>query len=229
MRLCEKATVEHGGAALDHATQLCRDGHHESNDMNPQRISVKYYVAEPGTVDMSKIIPVFHRWIQQSSVPGMLIDVADYRHMFNGPGVVLIGYDVDYALDLSEGRMGLVHTSKRSSAANVSDQVAGAMHAGLVACQSFEKEKQLASKIVFRTDEVRLVFADRLNTPNQTSTFDLIRAEITGLFDAVYEGAETRIERATEDERQCLTARITASGAPDLSTLIDRLAARTSG
>ena len=82
--------------------------------MNLHRISVKYFVAEPECVDLDAMIPVFHEWIQRSRVPGMLVDVADYRHITGGPGVVLVGHDVDYALDTTDGRPGLVHTRKRS-------------------------------------------------------------------------------------------------------------------
>ena len=79
----------------------------------PQRIKVKYFVQEPAAVDLPAFIPVFHHWIQEHRVEGLLIDVADYKHMQNGPGIVLIGHEADYALDLAGGRPGLIYDRKR--------------------------------------------------------------------------------------------------------------------
>jgi hypothetical protein len=59
--------------------------------MTPHRITLKYFVTDPTAVHLHAMIPLFHCWIQQSKVPGMLIDVADYSHMVDGPGVMLIG------------------------------------------------------------------------------------------------------------------------------------------
>lgn len=48
--------------------------------------------------DLEEFIPVFHRWIQRQALPGLLIDVADYRHVAGGPGIVLIGHEGDYGI-----------------------------------------------------------------------------------------------------------------------------------
>ena len=49
---------------------------------------------------------VFHQWIRDSVCPEMLIDVADYRHVPAGPGVMLIGHEANYSLDNRENRLG---------------------------------------------------------------------------------------------------------------------------
>ncbi len=43
----------------------------------------------------------------------MLIDVADYKHVQDGPGILIIGHEGDYALDQENGRSGLLYTRKR--------------------------------------------------------------------------------------------------------------------
>ncbi len=46
---------------------------------------------EPGTSpEAVALIPIFHRWIQERWLPLSLIDVADYSHVPNGPGVMLV-------------------------------------------------------------------------------------------------------------------------------------------
>ena len=48
-----------------------------------QHVNVKFPSA--GSIDLTQAIPVFHRWIQEQALPGLLIDVADYRHVPEGP------------------------------------------------------------------------------------------------------------------------------------------------
>ncbi|MBY0396577.1 MAG: hypothetical protein K2X91_08940, partial [Thermoleophilia bacterium] len=77
------------------------------------RIGVKLYAEDPAAVRPDRFIPVFHGWIQRGAVPGLLIDVADYAHVPQGPGVMLIGHEADHAIDLGEGRPGVLYQRKR--------------------------------------------------------------------------------------------------------------------
>ena len=77
-----------------------------------QHIHIKLFVEHPEAIALTDAIAVFHRWIQTSAVPGLLIDVADYSHVVNGPGVVLIGHESYYSLDVSKGRLGLLYQRK---------------------------------------------------------------------------------------------------------------------
>ena len=81
--------------------------------MISQRISVKFFVSEPDAVHLPAFIPVFHRWIQDHAVEGLLIDVADYKHVPEGPGILLIGHEGDYSIDMAKGRPGLLYSRKR--------------------------------------------------------------------------------------------------------------------
>ncbi len=89
--------------------------------MNPLRLSLKIFATKPiPREELHPFIGVFHRFIQEAAVPGLLIDVADYAHVPDGPGVILIGHDVDYGIDLAGGRTGLLTTRKRGSEADLS-------------------------------------------------------------------------------------------------------------
>ena len=78
--------------------------------MNPLRLSVRL-AATTAIRDLEPAIDVFHRFIQQGLVEGLILDVADYRHVQHGPGVMLVGHDVDYGIN----HAGLTVTRKRSS------------------------------------------------------------------------------------------------------------------
>ena len=81
--------------------------------MIPNHIKVKFFVEAPNAVDLPAFIPLFHRWIQKKTVEGLLIDVADYQHVPEGPGILLMGHEGNYAMDMANGRPGLLYSRKR--------------------------------------------------------------------------------------------------------------------
>jgi hypothetical protein len=80
---------------------------------SPSRLSIKLFAENPAGISPETFVPIFQRWIQENAVEGLLIDVADYKHVFHGPGVILIGHDGDYAYDLEAGNAGLLYTLKQ--------------------------------------------------------------------------------------------------------------------
>src|SRR5687767_4206861 len=80
--------------------------------MNLQHVNVKILVEGGLTVDPERIVKVFHRWVGEQSMDELLVDVADYSHVPDGPGVVLVGLEADYSLDHMQGRSGLRYNRK---------------------------------------------------------------------------------------------------------------------
>ena len=91
-----------------------------------QRFILKIFVEPASAGEPSTIIPVFHRWIQESAVPGLLIDVADYTHLVDGPSVLLVAHEANYALDGIGGRPGLSYTRKQPSEGTLPERLATA-------------------------------------------------------------------------------------------------------
>jgi hypothetical protein len=95
-----------------------------SNVSTAARLSVKAPLDIPPGADLEPVIGVFHGWIQRSALDGLLLDVADYRHVHNGPAVMLIGHERDHVLDLADGRPGLACIDKRAGeGATLAEQV----------------------------------------------------------------------------------------------------------
>src|SRR5438034_5415027 len=77
-----------------------------------QHVNVKLLLKEPDRIDLGAVVPVFHTWIQEQSSDELLLDVASYAHVKDGTGVILIGHQADYSLDLTDGRLGLRYNRK---------------------------------------------------------------------------------------------------------------------
>jgi hypothetical protein len=183
----------------------------------PRRIKVKYFVQDPAKLDLPALTPVFHRWIQERRVPGLLLDVADYKHVQDGPGIVLIGHDADYSLDLNGGRAGLVYDRKRGwqEGDSLAERVRIVLQGALVGCQTLESD--LAGGLRFQLDEAELSLVDRLATPNEPAVYEAASAEIRPALDEFYGRDNYTLTRASEDPRHTLTMVIRAKQPPTLA------------
>src|SRR5580704_9476471 len=153
--------------------------------MNPiQHVMVKVFAREPASIDLVDAIPIFHRWIQNHLCPEMLIDVADYRHVPNGPGVMLIGHEANYSLDLTKGRLGLLYSRKQAGGA-AQENLRQAYDAARAACSRLEREPSFAGKLKFNA-ECEFSINDRLLAPNQADTYLALKAEFERFFAEVW-------------------------------------------
>src|SRR4029077_17750321 len=111
--------------------------------MQLQHVNVKLVVKDPEQADLEPLIPVFHSWIQEQVFEELLLDVADYRHVPAGPGVVLIGHQANYSVDHSDARLGVRYNRKALLNGDNQNALHQAMRASLIACQRLETEPRL--------------------------------------------------------------------------------------
>ncbi|MGH9362413.1 MAG: hypothetical protein ACRD2T_10895 [Thermoanaerobaculia bacterium] len=189
--------------------------------MELHRVGVKYFAADPGAVDLEAVVPVFHGWIRERPVEGLLIDVADYRHVRGGPGVVLVGHEADYSLDLSRGRPGFLCVRKRFSVGGAADPLIAAFRGALHGCRALEAA--FGGRLRFHTGEAEVLFLDRLHAPNRPETIDGLRGGIEAALGRLYPGLPAAIEPRAADRREPLAVGISVPGAPDLATLCARI------
>lgn len=189
----------------------------------PHRIRVKFFSQEPAVVEVATMTPLFHRWIQEHRVEGLLLDVADYKHVQDGPGILLIGHEADYAWDLAGGRPGFVYDRKREWEADapLAERLRLVLRNGLAGCQALITD--LAEPLHFKLDEVEISFLDRLRMPNEVRVFDAAAAEIRPVLDELYGQDEYRVVRVSGDSRRALTLHVRTQQAPALETLLARI------
>lgn len=192
------------------------------------RFDLKVFAAEETSVEADEMIPVFHRWIQTGHLDDLLIDVADYCHVPEGPGVILVAHDAQYAFDEGDGRPGLLYSRRRESHESLQgletfeDRLASVFRSALAACRKLESESSLAGRLRFRGDEMVLRINDRLRAPNTDAAADALRPALEALLARLYPGASFEIEREGEP-RDLLTLRIRAQRSVPVAMLLGRL------
>ena len=195
--------------------------------MDLQHIAVKLFVKDAAPFDMAAMIPIFHGWIQQRRLEElMMIDVADYSHVRNGPGVMLICHEGQLAMDEGDGRLGLAYANKRLAAGSVSDRLLTALRRALSAAQLLEAEVQMAGKVEFIGNELLIRIDDRLHAPNTAETFQLLEADLSQALAGVYNGQSVEL-RQIENAKAAFAVMATTSVPIDVSTLLARLEGRS--
>jgi hypothetical protein len=168
----------------------------------PRRLSLKIFAHNPDTVGLAAFIPVFHRWIQRRRVEGLLIDVADYQHVFNGPGIMLIGHDGDYGYTLSDGQPGIQYTLKQP-ASDFDRSLRQALQRVQDAADKLEAETSL-NGLRFSRGQVQLKLLDRLHYPNQPEQVAQVRQALQPLAESLL-GGSVDIVSADGDRRDAMS------------------------
>ena len=91
--------------------------------MQLQKFGVKLFIKINGSYESKDFIPVFHSWIQNNAVEDhLLIDVADYSHIPDGPGVMLIAHEGHFSLDQENYKPGILYMRKTDISGSFKDR-----------------------------------------------------------------------------------------------------------
>ena len=186
--------------------------------MNLQHINIKFFIDKPESLNLADFSGVFNSWIQRRLTDDLLVDVADYIHVHNGPGMLLVGHEANYSLDNTGGRLGLLYNRKAGLAGTNEDKLVQAARTALGAARILEQENGL--KFIGR--EAQLIVNDRLIAPNTLETFAALEPDLRALFDRLYRGFSYDLnQRPDPRERFTVNAR---SNAPfDVESLLKNL------
>ena len=195
--------------------------------MESVKIDLKLFLQEPADVEMEDFIPVFHDWIQHQRLDELLIDVVDYRHVHNGPGVMLIAHDAHYAMDMADGRMGLLYSRRRETypdrndIQSVTERLQSVLQCALAACQRLETEPSLRGRLRFRSNELLLRINDRLVSPT-LANFDDLQTHLQPLLARLYPDHQADVQSCGgSDSRLAVTIKVDEDA--DVATLYSRL------
>ena len=174
--------------------------------LHPQRLAVRFPLRSR-IDDLEPAIKVFHRCLQRGWLEGALLDVADYRHVPSGPGVLLVGHDVDLGLEHDE----LVLTRKRSAGDDLTTQLTDLLR---MAATAVEQRHLDASEVGVHVQ--RPVVAERLDRALATDlgdrAADVLAESLPPALVAAWGTEPTVAAAATDDPRNAPVAAAAADG-----------------
>jgi hypothetical protein len=184
----------------------------KKNDL--QHINVKLILersADLGPGILDPIIPIFHGWIQNQvfrdqvfrneDLPELLIDVADYRHVHHGPGILLIGHEADYSIDNTDGRLCLRYNRKIPLTGTNDEKLVHAAYSALAAAKRLQEDTRLNSKLNFNGHDIEIFINDRLIAPNNDETRRALDPELRHFANKLLNGAEYSLKYETDPRR----------------------------
>ena len=187
----------------------------------PNRLGVKFSLKHVPALAAADIVPIFQRWIQEHRVEGMLIDVIDYKHVPEGPGVILIADEADYAYDFGDGQIGLHYIRKRNLPGDISDALLLTFRLALRAALCLEDEAP--GDIVFDFSSAKISFLDRQRYRNEQPLYAAAQAGLSAILADIY-GCDIALERAYDDPRLTFALRVSArANSVDGQQLLARL------
>mgnify|MGYP003450143596 CR=1 FL=1 len=154
-------------------------------------------------IDMEQYVAVFHDWIRQSAIGGLLIDVASYTHVPNGPGVLLIGHEFDYGVRIALGRVELTCRHKRDPGGE-GNALKRCLRQLLQAAQLLQSASQLSEPPSFRASGFVFRSNDRLVCPNNPELGSHVTQTVGRLFCKVL-GLQNLDVASVGSEREALT------------------------
>ncbi|MEB3317404.1 MAG: hypothetical protein VKO39_04615 [Cyanobacteriota bacterium] len=186
--------------------------------MDVERFCLKF-LAREGMVDEACFIPIFHDWIRLKSLPGTLIDVADYRHVPDGPGVMLISFDINYAMDHGGGQFGLSAQRKLGQDGTHSERIVELVKRMARFGTLLESDTRLGGTFALEGGQFLYAANDRLRVPNTDESFAAIQPDLIAAAAVLYGNQPVSVTRLDNDPRERLTALIEAPGPVAMASL----------
>lgn len=190
--------------------------------MNLQHVNVKLLLANPDHADLQPLIPIFHSWIRDKVFEELLLDIADYQHVPDGPSVVLIGFDGDYSVDNTDHRLGVRYNRKTPLDGTNQDRLKQAARSALIAAERLEADPRLEGKLRISGQEIDIFFNDRLLAPNRDTTRKAFEPELKDFLRQLFGGSEYSVSYRS-DPRRLFGVSVRASRAFQAADLLANL------
>lgn len=181
-----------------------------ATQLDIHRIGAKLFADDPAAVRAEPFIAIFHRWIQARDLDGVPIDVADYKHVPDGPGVMLISHEADRAVDFADGRPGVIYQRKRDLDGPLEERLALVLRQADATADRLEGEAD-AGGVRFGRDEIEFRFHDRRHAPNSDEGEAAVRPALEAALASARPGRTATIARMDDHPRAPLTLRVTLS------------------
>jgi hypothetical protein len=194
--------------------------------VNLQKLNVKVFVEQPNQIPLTEFIDVFHGWIQATD--GVYHDVADYSHMKDGPGIVLVAREAHVSMDETGGRRGLLYSRKTPLPGTAQQKLAAMLRFALENCRRLTNEPALKARLRFRADEVEIAVNDRLAAPNTKESFETLKPDLDRAARRLF-GTVGYALTHKEDSRQRFTVTMRAARLLSLEALFTNLSAEANG
>lgn len=189
--------------------------------MNLQYINWKLHLDNPAEAEPDEFFKVFSAWIPES--PEIFIDVADYQHVQDGPVTLLVGHYVNFSLDHTGRRLGLLADHKQPMDGTNEEKLRITLIAALRAAKRLEDDAGFTHKPRFQAGDLRFIVNSRALAPNTAATLEAAKPDLVKVLEKAFGSGNFTLDHLT-DPRQRFSVQVTAKGNPSIEEILRRLA-----
>ena len=178
--------------------------------MDLQKFGIKLYLNTNVSYKITDFIPIFHNWIQEKLVSDhLLIDVADYSHIPDGPGVMLIAHEGHFSLDQENHKPGIMYMRKTDIDGSFKERFKK-VFSSVVQAANLLCENNINKEINFTTNLFRFIANDRRLADNTKENQSLYQDEVQKILEDQYSGSKWAYEDiSNKNERLAFTVNFT--------------------
>ena len=193
-----------------------------------QQMDIKVFVKKGEDIPPYDFMRVLQRWIQQHTIPGALIDVADYSHIRNGPGIILVAHEHNVSIDYNDGRMGLLFHQKQPLDGSLQERMKLCLKYAFTACVELQEEPEFEGRLEFDPANFLFIANDRLHAPNEDEAYEQVHKQLLEAAGRVYDG-ELDLHRWAGDDRSRIAIEATAQQPQEFLALIENCGETSAG
>jgi len=186
------------------------------------RVCVKVYAHEGHDLgdEAALLVPIYHEWIRDGVLDLVMLDVADYSHVPDGPGMMLVTHELNFAMDRADGRLGLLAQRRIDFDGTGVEAVADTLARALDFTARLERDARVQGKLTFDPASLRIEANDRLRAPNSDEGYEsfepLVREAVTGAFP----GRAVTVSRIRNDPRDRLSVEVRVPGLATVAEVV---------
>lgn len=192
--------------AANPADPVARQGH--------QKFDLRLYAdiaPEVGSEGISdRLLEIFGRWRLEEGEE--LMDLADYAHIPEGPGILLVGHRWQFGIDWAGSESSLFYSSRKGLSGDLTARLSQALGGLFQKSVRLLSESSMSSGVTPRTGELEIVFNDRLTFPNTDVGDATARPAVDAVVAKLYDSAPSVVREADTGKR--LAYRVHSQQAP---------------
>ena len=167
-----------------------------------QRINAKLMADAPADLNIDSILAIFGRWRHDKDHPSDWVDLADYAHMARGQGILLVGKQGNFSVDLTDPGPGLLYAGKKDFQGPAANRVLEAIRRCLALAVPLVGEPEYPTGLKLQPGWWELTINDRLDFPNTDETDGQLGPDIRSALDTVFGAGNYRAEREPNPGRR---------------------------
>ena len=139
-----------------------------------------------------RLIAVFGRWRLEDGEE--IVDLQDYSHVPNGPGIVLVSKRWVLSVDYGAGRPGFLLSNRKGLEGSTAERLAAATKLALAKCQRLLDEAEMDGVAPASSKSVTVALNDRLHYPPTDATDAELAPAMQSLAGGLF-GQDGNVER----------------------------------